>query len=363
MSRLAANWSDGRSLNSTHLHEPGLSERGDRLRLQSAQVVRQREASEEQMRSLGIWQVENATLTRVAEAVIELEQHLEDWIVSDPSLIQEGLVIVGRQVYLESGRLDLLALDPQGRWVVVEIKRGYVDRDTVAQVIDYAACLRELSAADFRSKLEQYPATTPLDLDKLLEDRGAADALEPEQRQLLLFVVGTGKADSLERVARFLSEPYGLPISVVLFHVFRLDDHRMCLAREVTEQEIPAIATGHGSTLSVDAVLKLAKEFGTQAQLQRAIDLAGRKGLRVRPFKTCLMFAPPSNATRCLFTIWAEPEKDGLSAYVAIEGFTMFFPLERADVEERVGPDGWRTLDMTQFDDLLSGIEGLDLGS
>jgi len=315
------------------------------------------------MRSLALWQVENATLTRVAEAEIELEQHLEDWIVSDPTLLQEGLVIVGRQVYLESGRLDLLALDPQGRWVVVEIKRGYLDRDTVAQVIDYAACLRELSAAEFRSKLEQYPATSPLDLDQLLEDRGAADALQPEQRQLLLFVVGTGKADSLERVARFLSEPYGLPISVILFHVFELDDGRMCLAREVTEQELSGGDTGGSSAVSVESVLKLAQRYGTRDQLQRAVDLAGRKGLRVRPFKTCLMFAPPSNATRCLFTIWAEPERDGLSAYVAIEGFTMFFPLARADVEERLGPDGWRTLDAAHFDDFLGGVEALDLGS
>ena len=300
----------------------------------------------------------------MAEADIELEQHLEDWIVSDPTLLQEGLVIVARQVYLESGRLDLLALDPQGRWVVVEIKRGYVDRETVAQVIDYAACLRELSAADFRAKLQQYPATSPLDLDQLLEERGATDALEPEQRQLLLFVVGTGRADSLERVARFLSEPYGLPISVILFHVFKLDDGLMCLAREVTEQETSGGDTRSGSTVSVDSVLELAGQYGTRdAAGEGDVGLAGRKGLRVRPFKTCLMFTPPSNATRCLFTIWAEPEKGGLSAYVAIEGFTMFFPLERADVEERLGPDGWRTLDETQFDDLLGAIEGLDLGS
>ena len=96
------------------------------------------------MRKLGIWQVANDTLTRVTEAHVELERHLEDWISADPALLQEGLVVVGRQIQLECGRLDLLALDPQGRWAVIEIKRGALDRKTVAQVVDYAACLAEL---------------------------------------------------------------------------------------------------------------------------------------------------------------------------------------------------------------------------
>ena len=118
-----------------------------------------------------------------------------------------------------------------------------------------------------------------------------------------------------------------------------------------------------GTRLTPEAVLELAGQYGTRDQLERAMAVAARKGLRVRPFKTCLMFTPPSNATRCLFTLWAEPEKGGLEAYVGIEAFTEFFPLERADVEEQLGPDGWRHLDEAEFDDLLRGIEALDLGS
>jgi len=315
------------------------------------------------MRSFGIWQVDKATPTRVAETSIELERHLEDWIASDPSLLREGLVIVGRQVYLQSGPLDLLALDPQGRWVVVEIKKGDLDRDTVAQALDYAACLRKLSADDLRSKLEPFLTANGLDLDELLERRGAPEALDPDQRQLLLFLVGTGKAESLERVTDFLSEPYGVPISVVLLHVFKLDGERLLLAREVTEQETSQPPTGPGSALSVDAVLKLAQRYGTQEQLQRAVDLAAKTGLRVRPWKTCLMFTPPSNATRCLFTVWAEPEKGGLQAWVGNESFAEFFPVERAEVEQQLGPEGWRILDEAQFDSLLRGVEALDLGS
>jgi hypothetical protein len=197
-------------------------------------------------------------------------------------------------------------------------------------------------------------------LDALLEERGAPDALEPEQRELLLFVVGTGRAESLERMTRFLSEPYGLPISVVLLQVFKLGDGRTLLTREVTEQETNAVRVA-GTAMTVDAVMKLAERFGTRAQLQAAMDVATRKGLPIHPWKTSLMFTPPTNAARCLFTVWAEPDKNGLQVYVAVEPFTEFFDLERPEVERQIGPEGWRILDEAAFDGFLRGVEGLQL--
>ena len=93
------------------------------------------------------------------------------------------------------------------------------------------------------------------------------------------------------------------------------------------------------------------------------VELASKTGLRIRPWKTSLMFTPPSNGTRMLFTVWAKPEKGGLKAYVGIEPFTEFFPVERAEVEKRLGAEGWRTLNHAEFDKLLRGLEALDLGS
>ena len=59
---------------------------------------------------------------RLERSQIELEQHLEDWIAKDVTLIGEGYALVGRQVTIDDGRLDLLAIDSQDRWVVIEIK-------------------------------------------------------------------------------------------------------------------------------------------------------------------------------------------------------------------------------------------------
>ena len=64
---------------------------------------------------------------RVERSHIALEKHLEDWIANDVTLIAEGLTLVGRQISIDDGRLDLLAIDSQDRWVVIEIKPGLLD--------------------------------------------------------------------------------------------------------------------------------------------------------------------------------------------------------------------------------------------
>jgi RecB family endonuclease NucS len=70
-----------------------------------------------------------------------------------PAYWRKGLTIVGRQFMTAAGPLDLLARDPQGRWVVIEIKRGVLRRETVAQALDYAACLAAFPSDELRIEL------------------------------------------------------------------------------------------------------------------------------------------------------------------------------------------------------------------
>jgi RecB family endonuclease NucS len=62
------------------------------------------------------------------------------------------LVIVGREVQLGSGWADLVALEPSGRVVLIEIKLGHNAEArcaVVAQVLTYAASLYAMDAAAF----------------------------------------------------------------------------------------------------------------------------------------------------------------------------------------------------------------------
>ena len=60
-------------------------------------------------------------------------------------MLERGLRLVGRQTLMTGGGyLDLLAVDGNGRLVVFELKRGFLSRDAVAQVIDYASDLNAM---------------------------------------------------------------------------------------------------------------------------------------------------------------------------------------------------------------------------
>ena len=66
-----------------------------------------------------IWKVTSEGAVKIPETRLKkekiLESKLEEWIVKDPSIIGEPLLIIGRQVMIPEikDRLDILALDPQ----------------------------------------------------------------------------------------------------------------------------------------------------------------------------------------------------------------------------------------------------------
>ncbi len=84
-----------------------------------------------------IFAVDDAVVTTVpAVSLAQLEmnerQHLQEWVLRNPEVLGPGTVIVtsdcdrwqssaGEQV---RDRLDVLRLDPDGRLVVAELKRG-----------------------------------------------------------------------------------------------------------------------------------------------------------------------------------------------------------------------------------------------
>ena len=76
--------------------------------------------------NVGVWLVGDSPV-RATKSKVGLEKDLESWIAADPSLLSEGIQIIGRQVGLEGGFLDLLAVDAGGRWLAIELKRGRPD--------------------------------------------------------------------------------------------------------------------------------------------------------------------------------------------------------------------------------------------
>lgn len=154
------------------------------------------------MDTIGLWHITDTGPARLQSTELGAERDLEDWIERDPALLERGLVIIGRQIRLEGGPLDLLALDPQGRWVLIEIKRERLRRDVLAQAIDYASCLHRLDPAWLREQCDGYLRSKGRaeTLDALLEQRGRSLEAEADGRDVVIYLVGTGLDPGLERM-------------------------------------------------------------------------------------------------------------------------------------------------------------------
>ena len=125
------------------------------------------------MADVGVWSIDGDAPRRVSRAGVGLERDLEDWIARDASLLADGLTIVGRQVRLDGGPLDLLAIDWRDRWVVIELKRERLYRTALAQALDYTSSIAQMEAGDLEELLRARPRTAGR-LRGALPDRAAA---------------------------------------------------------------------------------------------------------------------------------------------------------------------------------------------
>ena len=120
------------------------------------------------------------------------EAQMQRALATDPSLIEEGLELLDRELPLDVGGIDLYARDAVGRYVVVELKRGKASHEAVHQLSRYVERVRELVVGEVRGILAAPDATAPAlaQLERLsLEFRRvtALPALDEEDRQPGLF--------------------------------------------------------------------------------------------------------------------------------------------------------------------------------
>lgn len=302
--------------------------------------------------ALRAWRVEDGRPVRAGSLAIGLEKHLEEWIEADPSLVADGLQMVGRQVTLSGGRLDLLAVDPQGRLVVIEVKKGALYRDALVQALDYAASIARMPGAQLRPIVEGYLAQRSAPA----ADQPVSNVLEgdtDEPREVAIVVVGTGRDPSLDRLVEFLGGDHSLPIRVVSFEVFDGGDGRELLIREVTEAEEPT----RPEAWSVEGVLGRTSSPINREIMETIRGAAERNGLYTRPWKYSLMYTPPSMANRMLFTASFSGHEGAITMYLSAEAFSEFFPVTVEEVAAALGGEDQRQMNL---DDARAFGEALD---
>jgi len=288
---------------------------------------------------------------------VPLEADLEDWCEADPSLLVGGLRIVGRQVRCDGGFIDLLGIDAQERWVVVELKRARLYRDALVQAIDYASCIRRMDGDDLRSVIEKCAAAGP-EGEGVSQQVEAQLAVDEDGREVAIIVAGTGTDAGLHRVVDFLSE-FDLPIRVVAFDVFEEDDGSRLLLREVLDDEEAApLRAERRKKRTVDQLAARAEEAGVGEAFRRIIRGAEAAGLFCRPYTNSVMVTPGSHHGRYLMILNPRPGS-GLRYHYEAQAFSEFFDLDESEIEEMLGGPGGDDRHLTS-DDWEDGVGALE---
>lgn len=320
------------------------------------------------MNAFGLWKIAAAGPARLQNTGLRLERDLETWIEADPALLELGLVIVARQLRLEAGPLDLLALDPQGRWVLIEIKRERLRREVVAQGIDYASCVQSVDMSWLRDQCDSYlkSRAATATLAELLDQRGRPLGGDAERREVVIYLVGTSLDPGLERMIGFLAERGDLSLRIVTFSAFQDPSGQILLAREIHEEDAKpeaGLQKPVAAQQDLEAVLNLADRSGVGEVVRTLNATAQELGFVARPHSKSVMFAPPANRTRCLLVVWVDRrhrEPGSAKAYVASEAFEQFYGITANDLEAAVGPiNRYITLDRAGAEHIREGLRKL----
>jgi len=181
---------------------------------------------------MGLWKITEKGPKKVPETKFKqeklLEEHLEDWISSDGSMLGEPLLIIGRQVIIPDtkDRLDLLALDPQGNAVIIELKRGKLKDPVDMQALRYASYISKWRFSDFEGHARNYLGKTgdpEFNFNALYEEfceNAGVDEVPDINSDQRAIIVGSSVRDKLGSVALWLYE-HSIDIKVIEVRAFK----------------------------------------------------------------------------------------------------------------------------------------------
>jgi Endonuclease NucS C-terminal domain len=172
-----------------------------------------------------IWRV-SANPEQLVSSQLANEQLLEEMIAKKPEILHPDWMLIGRQVNTAAGgRIDLLAIQPDGSLVIIELKRNRTPRDVVAQAIDYASWVDRLRSEEIASIYTQFKMGQSLSAD--FKDRFRQELDEENLNQShQIVVVAAALDDSTERIISYLNER-DIAINALFFQIFSLGEQQL----------------------------------------------------------------------------------------------------------------------------------------
>lgn len=174
---------------------------------------------------MSLWQVNGKKLVGIKQSKLDTEERLENWLAEDPSIAGLDLLIIGRQVTTgDRGRIDLLGMDSEGNLAILELKRDRTPRDIVAQILDYASWVKDLSFQDVDQIATAY-LKKPLTV--AFASRFGESLPETVNASHSMVIVASELDDTSERIVQYLATEYDVNINAIFFSVYQVGDQEL----------------------------------------------------------------------------------------------------------------------------------------
>lgn len=281
-----------------------------------------------------LWSIKAGKLVEMPKSIFaeaHKEKDLEDWVEQNSSLLGRSLSVLGRQINIPKvGQLDLLAVDGDGRLVIVEFKRQQSTRDAIAQILDYASSLQRMSLEQLRG-LANFDGT----------EIGQVTDLDPA-----MILVAAEADESAERIVEYLASKSQLLIEIVTFTYATLDDGREILARSLLIPEPTASTTNKASPkITREELFSIAESRGVLSYVEKLHQFT-KMGWTVEMFRTSggkirYWVKLPTGGWRVLFGVYVEGEifnspKGELDVWVRPEAVAEFNGMISDDIIKQI---------------------------
>lgn len=209
-----------------------------------------------------LWEISKDQLNEITKSKLDLESRLETWLDNDISILADDLLVIGRQVITDyGGKVDLLCIDRNGDLVIVELKKDKTAREVIAQALDYASWVKDLSNERVREIANAYLLTkNGSNLENAFCENFSSEFPDILNAQHNIIIVAAQIDSSSERIIKYLSETYGVRINVATFQYFCDSSGRELLARKLLmEAEIqPVNISKRNPNLTMEELVEIA---------------------------------------------------------------------------------------------------------
>ena len=293
-----------------------------------------------------LWKIEEERPQAIPQTKLDLESRLEEWLRQDIGLVNNDLLVIGQQVSTAYGGLiDLLAIDPVGNLVILELKRDRTPRDIVAQVLDYASWVEDLSHESIEEIANAF--IKDRSLEESFREKFRVDLPEVINERHRMYIVASSLDSATERIVKYLSETHGLDINIATFAYFKTL-HGELLGRSLLLDE--AAVQTRAETTSKRKPPRSMEELRALAEKNEVVDLYDKALSELRPFFDSINrtrtnvalvgYMGDSKARNVLLGIYpdASSSMDGLAIMLFVDRICEYFRLTQDELRSVFGP-------------------------